>query len=258
MGVGLRISNLITCELCARYEGGVCSSHNEETEWLFRTRGKNSAQVCTEFITKRENISSEIRLEDVLRFMLAGCSEFTMLSCKTNTRFNYKIDQKQFDIENKQYVYWLSVEEKNGTYIYAGVLFFDSNDNQFKFGKGARGKVDKDDIRVKSILFVLNHLINNKFNMPLKVYHLGKCGRCGKKLSDEASVAIGLDKICSEKVQIPKLDIKQSVTKVSKHMDTADEIEDSRRAYEKYMSEYYANSWYNNIGDSRDYDEEEW
>lgn len=200
--MGLRISNLITCELCARYNDGVCSSHSEDAAKLFRVKKKDSAQSCPEFINSKETISGEIRLQEALRFMLAGESEFVLLSCKTNRKFRYKLDKKE------QFIYWLNTSESNGVFTYAGVLFFDENDNTFKFGKGARGNLTKDDLRVISLLYVLNHLVKNRFDMPLKIYHVGKCGRCGKKLTDPTSILTGLGPICAKQSGVPMIEYK--------------------------------------------------
>lgn len=202
--MGLRISNLIDCSFCANYKDG-CTCSIEDIRKLYSLHGKQTAQNCTEFMNERTPLSSEIPHDKALVFMLAGCSEFIMVSGKTGTKLRYRLDKKTSTrSDGNEFIYWLNTSNSNETMTYAGVLFFDSNDNQFKFGKGARGKLTIGDIKVKSILYVLNNLYNNRFNINVKIYHVGKCGKCAKKLTDPVSILTGLGPKCAKDCGVPR------------------------------------------------------
>lgn len=207
--MGLRISDLIDCELCAHYskDSEQCLIEDDRVTRQFNLTGIQTALTCPCFSNRQDKLKGEVDNADALKFMLAGMSEFILISGKTGKRLVYKLDKKESNKSKdgeKQYVYWLNTAEKNGTMIYAGVLFFDSNDSKFKFGKGARGNLTNDDIRVKSILYVLNALQKGKTDINVTVMHTGKCGKCGKKLTDPESIAIGLGPKCAKESHIPK------------------------------------------------------
>ena len=44
------------------------------------------------------------------------------------------------------------------------------------------------------------------------VYHVGKCGKCGKKLTTPESILTGLGPTCSNKIGVPRV-------KINKHGD---------------------------------------
>lgn len=207
--MGLRIADLIDCELCANYDKDCakCLIEDERVVRQFNLNGIQTALTCPNFTNKKESLKGEIDNTEALRFMLAGMSEFILISGKTGTRFIYKLDKREstkYKNGEKQYIYWLNTGEKNGTMTYAGVLFFDSNDSQFKFGKGARGNLTIGDIRVKSLLYVLNAFHKGKTNINVTVMHTGKCGKCGKRLTDPESIALGLGPKCAKESHIPK------------------------------------------------------
>lgn len=207
--MGLQISNLIDCSLCANYKDDSCTCRIVEIENTFNKIGKQYAQKCAEFINERIPVSAEVKKENALQFILAGESEFVLISGKTGVKLRYKLDKKVVTSESykdqSEFIYWLNTSEKNGTMIYAGVLFFDTNSNSFKFGKGARGILQSTDIRVKSLIYVLNNLVNSNFSMNVTIMHVGKCGKCGKKLTDPSSILTGLGPVCAKSAGVPMI-----------------------------------------------------
>ena len=210
--MGLRISDLIDCSCCANFENGTCTSGSQNVRQLFKLSGKSAAITCSDFTNEKKTVSSGVISNDkALEFMLAGCSEFIMKSGKTGHKLRYKLDKKlSTQMKNSDgslggdYIYWLNTAESNGTFVYAGVLFFDNKTKQFKFGKGARGNLNYNDVRVKSILYVLNRLYKGETSVNVEIYHVGKCGRCGKRLTDPESIERGLGPMCAKASHIPK------------------------------------------------------
>lgn len=217
--MGIKLDSLVTCIDCARAmverEGNIanvaCASNEAKHRALFGAYGKNCAGECDGFKHLSKGSGGKIPLHDALRYMLAGKSEFTLLSLKTGVRLKYKLTKKESNQKGKdgspEYIYYINTYD-DGDYKYAGVLFFDGLNNTFKFGKGARGKLLPSHINVKSILYVLNNLAKGNEQMSLEVYHAGKCGRCGKKLTTPESILTGLGPECSKKAGVPRVKIR--------------------------------------------------
>ncbi len=202
--MGLKITDLITCSLCDYFGSDGCNASLESKKQYIKY-GKSYATKCQDFRNKREPLNIQLDLKDSLRYMLAGNSEFTMLSINTGRKLRYRLEKKISNSNNTDYIYWINTESENGTLLYAGVLFFDHNDNQFKFGRGARGNLSYQDIRIVSLLFVLNKLYNSKFNLKLEITIPGKCGKCGKLL-EEDEYKRGICDRCIEDCTLPYIE----------------------------------------------------
>lgn len=214
--MGLTIADLITCELCAKYsDNKECTSDNTGIRHSFDRYGKDLAKRCIEFRNKQATEYGEIDNKDALKFILAGKSEFILISGKTNRKFEYKLEKKvQEDTEDK-FIYWVYTYNTSGILVYAGLLFYDIEDEIFKYGKGARGTLTAYDIEIKSLLYVINSLFKNKTNINVIVKHKGKCGKCSRHLIDSFSISHGLSAVCNNLSKLPvtrwdKLEIEKS------------------------------------------------
>lgn len=188
----------------------VCNHNDIDKQRLFSQAYLESAATCDSYRAIDQSAGTEVRLPDALRYILAGKSEFTFLSLKTNVRIRYKLQRKVAEQKGKkgqdEYIYFLNTFT-DGEYKYAGVLFYDDIVGQFKFGRGQRGLLNYSHINIKSLLFVLNQLSIENYNLSLKVYHAGKCGRCGRKLTTPESILTGLGPECSKKAGVPRVKI---------------------------------------------------
>lgn len=155
----------------------------------------------------------EVKQSNALNFMLAGNSEFILYSTKTQDKFRYTLKKKkankESNNENEEYIYFLNMYN-NGSMEYQGIIAFNSSLNQFKFYKGSKGLGNSSDVRIRSLEFVLNKLFTGQTVGNLIVYHVGKCGRCGKKLTDPESILTGLGPSCSKYMNVPRVKIKKS------------------------------------------------
>jgi hypothetical protein len=116
--------------------------------------------------------------------------EFTMKSISTGKDYTYKIVTKPY--KGKTYTH-ISVESGYMKFKHIGTYF--------------KGKVYKNSNQVntpsaKAIGFVLSKVENGEFNWldeKMELYHLGKCLKCGKTLTDSDSIKVGLGKVCQSK-----------------------------------------------------------
>lgn len=130
-----------------------------------------------------------IENKDALKFMLSGKAEFTMVSLKTMKHLSFRLIKKTDNL------YWLFTKDGKSM-VFAGTLVFKEKENCFFFSQGGKGKLSINDTQVKSILWVLNKLVKNIFDIPVEIHHVGKCGCCGRKLTTPESIKLGLGPIC--------------------------------------------------------------
>lgn len=166
--MGIKISDLIDCTLCTNFINDCCDYCNEAKE-QFMVYGKNSAKQC-KYFSNRTKISAVLDKKEALEYILGEDSDFILVSGKTGKRFRYRLEKRKSNCYKKQqFIYWLIIEDDNEELVYGGVIFFDENDNKFKFGKGARGNVINSDIRIISLLYVLNNLYLKRYSISVTI-----------------------------------------------------------------------------------------
>lgn len=131
-----------------------------------------------------------------LTFILAGKSYATFVSTKSGNRYTYKIElaEKRNPTDmNTWFVSLLMGPDNWSNYKYIGMI----KNNQFRWT--SKAKVAQDAPSVLGFGFVFDSLQANAIN-NFEVWHEGKCGRCGKKLTVPESIASGFGPDCIMKV----------------------------------------------------------
>ncbi len=138
---------------------------------------------------------SLINLEDIKNFVFGGNSTITLESGKTQKHFTFKVKAAKKDDKTSPYfVSVLSGADNYSSYSYVGVI--SSDKKEFKLTQ--KSKVSSDDISYKAFNF-FSQLLKGKINADLNIYHSGKCGRCGRKLTTPESILRGLGPECSKR-----------------------------------------------------------
>lgn len=149
----------------------------------------------------------KIEQDKALQFILAGKCEFVLHSTKTGEDFKFAMTKQQTKEDENKYIYFLNTMhgyEKT----YAGVVWFDDKAQEFKFSQGKKGQIDNKNLSIRSLIFVLNKLLKEETVQYLDVFHVGRCGKCGKKLTTPESILTGLGPTCSKKAGVPRVKIK--------------------------------------------------
>lgn len=125
-----------------------------------------------------------------LTFMMAGNSTITLRSERTGSRFTYKI--KQSGDGRVWFVNLLRGPDNESDYIYIGIV-----DTEWVFRRGQKSKVSADAPSAKAFNWTMQHLVQ-KQAIPdnLEIWHEGRCGRCGRKLTVPESVERGIGPEC--------------------------------------------------------------
>lgn len=133
-------------------------------------------------------------------FILGGKSEFVLLNTKTENHFTYKVEKSENSMgKNVLASYYVRVQYEYGRMIYAGYLTVDAY-NCIKYFQGTKGQFSETS---QSIVVLLWFLQRQPIDIPdnMQCMHLGKCGRCGRLLTEPESIRTGFGPTCLEIVK---------------------------------------------------------
>lgn len=139
------------------------------------------------------------QLENPLNFILAGKAIFTLVSAKTQKRYTYKV--KKLDDEQKRlwFVSLLNGADNNSDYMYMGIIV-PGQGNQYLFRSTKRSRVADSAPSFRAIQWSIAQLSTGSQPTDLEIYHEGRCGRCGRRLTVPESIDSGFGPECLTKV----------------------------------------------------------
>lgn len=195
-----------------------CQSKDAYTVQRFRQAGKDIAKDCPEYcqscmITSDAHL---IDLEWALDFILAGKSKFILVSGISGVRLSISLKSvpaynrtSSTQPEPKEPSQFRSTTKANNERAYfittcrgfIGTLLFDTGTQHFKIVEPKNRDVLTDDIYKHSLLYVLNALLDERFDIPVQIFHTGYCGKCGRKLTTPQSIQTGLGPTCQSREQ---------------------------------------------------------
>jgi hypothetical protein len=124
-----------------------------------------------------------------LAFMLAGKSTVTLVSQRTGARFTYRIKRVYPDAP-----------------LFAVKLLTGPNNDQDyrRFAKIMDGSLSlvtgscagEESPSYRAIRWVFEHLMQGAMPPLVEVWHEGRCGRCGRRLTVPESIGIGIGPDC--------------------------------------------------------------
>jgi hypothetical protein len=125
-----------------------------------------------------------------VKFIFAGKAIVTFLNTKTGNRFTYKVKKsKESDL------YFVSIMTNPDVYQYIGILSKD------KFIPGKKSKISQDSQSVRVFSFVFSKIVTGNLSTDIEIWHEGKCGRCGRKLTVPSSIENGIGPECLRKLK---------------------------------------------------------
>lgn len=137
---------------------------------------------------------AELTAADVtVRFMLAGHAYVTFQSERTGTRFTYRITQGE--PRNAPAPHFVAVLTGPDHYEYLGPIF-----GRKVYSHGRKSRVGHDAPSAKAFTWCWAKLSAGRMPTTLAVYHEGRCGACGRRLTTPESIETGLGPICAKKV----------------------------------------------------------
>ena len=125
-------------------------------------------------------------------FCLAGKAYVTFVSKKSGTRFTFRIARP--DENSPWFVGVLPGPSNTRDYTFLGTIFAD---RAFKHGRKSR--IGKDAPSARAFAWMWPILARGELSDLCEVWHDGRCGRCGRMLTDSSSIEAGLGPVCEEK-----------------------------------------------------------
>ena len=139
----------------------------------------------------------------ILNFVMGGNSTFTVRSVKTGVRYTFKISKPDFEQKpwepKKQEMHLVKVligQDNENDYLLFGKIV----NNEFSLTKKAKEQgITYETGYVIAIMWVLKNLFAGVEPKNTEIWHAGRCGRCGRKLTVPESIEIGLGPECATK-----------------------------------------------------------
>lgn len=129
--------------------------------------------------------SHKLNHSEALKFMFAGNSTTTFVNSDTENRFTFKIKQRK-----DSNLFFVSVLTGPDVYVYIGTVI------NGVFKHGFKSKIDKNAQSVRVFNHVLMKLLKGKLSNLVEIWHEGRCGKCGRKLTVPQSISTGLGPEC--------------------------------------------------------------
>jgi hypothetical protein len=133
-----------------------------------------------------------------IAFMLAGNAHVTFQSRRTGTRFTYRIRQApERHCEQRQPPHFVSVltgSDNDTGYSYLGCVY-----DRRSYAHGRKSRIARDAPSAVAFAWVWRKLVAGEMHPELAVYHEGRCGACGRRLTDPLSISRGMGSSCWER-----------------------------------------------------------
>jgi hypothetical protein len=126
--------------------------------------------------------------DKAIDFILGGKAFVTFQNPVTGNRFTYKVVKHRTDD-----IYFVHVLTSPDFYLFLGTI------RNFIYRRSTKSKINRD--AKSSIVFdyVFLHLGIGSLGDRVEIFHDGRCGRCGRQLTDPISVETGLGPYCRKK-----------------------------------------------------------
>lgn len=136
---------------------------------------------------------------DVLTYMLAGNATFTIRSKVTDTRYTYKVR----GADNKNGLWYVSLlhgPDNGNDFAYMGVLDEKPLGKAPAFRHTSKSRFTSSAPSSIAFAWLYDKVCKDLLPSSVAVYHEGRCGRCGRKLTVPESVERGIGPECAERM----------------------------------------------------------
>jgi hypothetical protein len=130
----------------------------------------------------------QISHEKAIDFILGGKAFVTFQNPSSGNRYTYKVVKHKLDD-----IYFVNVLTGPDTYQFVGSI------KNYVFRHSKNSKIALDSRSVVVFDYVIWHLGMGTLNTSIEIFHDGRCGKCGRQLTDPISVETGLGPHCRKK-----------------------------------------------------------
>jgi hypothetical protein len=135
---------------------------------------------------------------EATEFALAGNATLTLVSKRTQQRFTFRVRKPQDDERDERKLRFVSLmngPDNESSFAYLG--FFRNG----SYEHGRKSKIGSDSPAALAFGFFASTVVaRGVLPEQLEVWHEGRCGRCGRKLTVPSSIASGIGPECAKHV----------------------------------------------------------
>lgn len=122
-------------------------------------------------------------------FILAGVAVFTIVSEATDERYTFKVEKSDRGV---WFVKYQIGPDNNAHYTYLGMIKGDV----FKLTRQSKNNFYSTPFR--AFQYMWQRLVRDEIAPKLQIWHVGRCGRCGRPLTVPQSIERGFGPECQE------------------------------------------------------------
>lgn len=132
-----------------------------------------------------------------IAFMLAGNAYVTFQSRRTGTRFTYRIQAAHGEgaFRASAVTHFVAVLTAPDHYDYLGCIF-----DSVRYAHGKKSRINEYAPSAVAFGWVWDRLQMTRMHPELAVYHEGRCGKCGRRLTTPESIETGLGPVCAGRI----------------------------------------------------------
>ncbi len=144
-----------------------------------------------ELSTKLRMQENNMWFNDALEYIIGEKAIYTVVNTRTGNRFTFKTKVGK---NNKNFlnVYVLTGPNNTGNYSNMGYI----NKRTWEFDLSRFASMSREAQSFQVFQWVYNHLRSNTLPDFIKVYHYNRCCRCGRPLTVDTSIKIGIGPEC--------------------------------------------------------------
>lgn len=138
----------------------------------------------------------------ILKFMFAGSAIFTLRNVASGNHLTFHItEMENKNPEDKRpplySVGLLKGPDNLADYTYIGIII-----NRKKFKTTDKSKLTMDSAPCKALAKCLETYVTGRIYTAIEFWHIDRCGKCGRPLTDDESILIGLGPDCAASVGV--------------------------------------------------------
>jgi len=137
----------------------------------------------------------QLSLEQAASFLFGGKAIFTIKSEVTGKHFTYKITRNKRADNEMYFVSLMTGPSNEANYTFFATIFGKDN-----YRHGRKSTISQDAQGTRAFRWFLNNLKTNTIRNQVSVFHEGRCGCCGKRLTTPVSVELGFGPECSKRM----------------------------------------------------------
>jgi hypothetical protein len=149
----------------------------------------------------------------IREFMTAGNATLTIRSKLTSTRFTFKLVKSPDDGRSTQVIFvkLLNGSDNEESFRFMGTLF-PNQASFYVYRHSVKSSISPTAASVRALSYFMRAItLAKELPKDLEVWHEGRCGRCGRKLTVPESIKTGLGPECEGRVRQRPLQLEARV-----------------------------------------------